>query len=214
MIATLTLAKFVNDNGGNAFYMPLAFYPDQYAFRRDKPRYDITFMGNPQTTVDVDRDRRVQCIKHLQKHCNIQTFGSKFNQRGINAEHFGTHAEQVQVYSQSKINLDLPYVNSPLDFYRWIFHAKNRFFEVPATGNFLLTGRCDEFSDLLDDSMVGYYDEGENALDNLVERAQFYLKNDSLRLKMAEKAYREVHQKHTFRHRFKNMFKILKEHGI
>jgi len=207
-------ANYMRDNDANAFYMPLAFYPDQYYLCRKEPKYDITFMGSPQTTVDAKDDRRLRCLKHLQKHFDVKVFGARFNERGVKAEHFGTHEEQRKVYSHSKINLDLPYINSPLDFYKSIFHAKNRFFEIPATGNFLLTGRCDEFSDILDDSMVAYYDTGEHELENLVDTASRYLKDDNLRLKMAERAYQVVHEKHTFRHRFESMFKILKEHGI
>ena len=54
-------------------------------------------------------------------------------------------------------------------------------------------------------------------MDRLViksESVERYIGDDNLRNKMAEKAYNVVVNNHTFSHRFKRMFDILKSEGI
>ena len=83
---------------------------------------------------------------------------------------------------------------------------KNRFFEVPATGNFLLTVRNPEFVGIFDETMVGYYDDN---IESLRENIEKYLVDEKLRKKMAARAYQVVNEKHTFLHRFKDMLNII-----
>ena len=86
------------------------------------------------------------------------------------------------------------------------YHLKNRFFEIPATGNFLLTVRCPEFLDIFGEDTVGYYDDN---IESLKENVKKYLRDKDLRVKMAKRAYKIVHQKHMYLHRFQEMFKII-----
>ena len=114
--------------------------------------------------------------------------------------------EQRDVYSKSKINLDLPFVNYRHPFYEGQCHFKNRFFEIPATRNFLLALRTPEALEIFPEDTVGYYDDSIGSLKENVHR---YLKDKKARKKMAEKAYRLVHDKYTYLHMFKKMFKII-----
>lgn len=196
---------YLKSIGVDAHFVPLGFYPDQYPHTRATKTIDISFMGNPQTTVDAEHDMRAKYCKALQPF-GIKVYGKGFNGRGVRAEAYKTHKDQVRVYAQSKINLDLPFINSSNIFYCDLFHVKNRFFEVPATGNFLLTAKCQEFTDILCEDMVGYYDPN---IANLKETVKYYLENEELRDKMAYKAFRRVVDNHTFGHRFMEMFSIL-----
>lgn len=199
------MTEHLQEIGVNAHYMPLGFYPDQYQYRRDAKTIPISFMGNPQTTVWEGTDKRVEAVCALAGQ-GIEIYGKAFRSKGVHAESFNTHEQQCDVYAKSKINLDLPFINSAHPFYDGQYHLKNRFFEIPATGNFLLTVRCEEFTDILGDDMVGYYD---GSIKNLKEVAEEYLYNDSLRFKMSIEAHKEVMAKHTFSHRFQEMFRII-----
>jgi spore maturation protein CgeB len=198
------LTTHLKSIGVNAHYMPLGFYPDQYPPRRGAKTLPISFMGNPQTTVNGS-DKRVEYVKTLAGR-GIKVWGKAFNGKGIEAKAFNGHARQCEVYAQSKINLDLPFINSAHPFYANMYHLKNRFFEVPATQNFLLTAMCGEFTDILGEDMVGYYDDSPEGLRTAVHE---YLGNDALRQGMATRAHVEVMAKHTFGHRFREMFRVL-----
>lgn len=192
-------------HGVKAIYMPLGFHPDQYPLKRRRAKYDITFMGNPQTNVPVEQDLRVKLINRL-KSFNIVVFGDMFKGK-LNPEipvySYKTHTKQVKVYSQSKINLDLPYINSALPEYRGRYHAKNRLFEIPATGNFLLTANCDEFRSLMGDTSCGFFQPED--IEGAVAR---YLVDDQLREEISENG-RHIVKKHTFEKRFDRMFEII-----
>jgi spore maturation protein CgeB len=121
------------------------------------------------------------------------------------------HKQQRNVYGITKINLDLPFFNTPHSFYKEgdkKYHIKNRFFEIPATGNFLLTVRCPEFLEIFGEDCVGYYDD---SIESLQENVKKYLKDKDIRKKMSKKAYKLVNEKHTYLHRFKDMFKIIEK---
>ena len=201
-----SMAEHFQEQGLNSHYVPLACYLDQYYPVDKEKKWNVSFMGSPQTTVPLEDDRRIKCIKSLQKY-GIIVFGDRFNKRNIRALRFSNHREQREVYSRSKINLDLPYINSPLGFYKDLYHVKNRFFEIPATNNFMVTGRCDDFLELLDETMVGYYDG--NSIESLQETVERYLKDDFQRKQMSERSYKVTKEKHTYWHRFRDMFEII-----
>lgn len=204
-------ADYLKRKGLKSFYIPLGFYPDQYFLTQSKKKFDISFMGSPQTCVErAEDDKRARYIKALIP-LGIKVYGGRFNKKGIEASMFTTHDEQRKVYAKSKVNLELPFINSKLPLYESTYHIKNRFFEIPATGHFLLTAKWEDSLEILDDSMVGYY---EDNIDSLKETASKYIKDDFLRNKMAKKAYKIVMNNHTYEHRFKQMFGILKGEGV
>lgn len=197
--------KYLKNIGVNSYYMPVAFYSDQYWPLKLDETMQISFAGSPQTQVSAEDDRRVKYLKALSGF-DIKIFGKSFNKRGVSASHYGSHKQENNIYARSMVNLDLPFVNSSLEFYKYQYHLKNRFFEVPASNNFLMTVRCEEFLELLDESMVGYFDDDIESMKETVSR---YLRDKAEREKMAMKAYKEVINNHTFSHRFKKMFDII-----
>lgn len=205
------LHKYLLSISVNSYYLPLGFHPDQYYLvsnSQNIKNIPVSFMGNPQTTVDPCFDRRALWLKYLiNNNVDIKIYGKGFIERGIaGAISFNTHVAQALVYHRTKVNIDLPFINSSECFYEDIYHIKNRFFEIPACNEFLLTIRDDEFVNILNDDMVGYCGNYPEAMREEIDR---YLKDDKLRVKMAKRAYREVIQKHTFMHRFQEIFKIL-----
>ena len=201
------MTEFLKKQKLNAYYIPLAFYKDQYYKTTSKKKYDISFMGNAMTYVPFSEDYRSIYLQSLKKY-NVMVFGNSFKKRleGIKVRDYRGHDIQRIVYGQTKINLDIPFVNYKHKFYKNRIHWKNRSFEVPATGNFLLTIRCKECLDLFGEDMVGYYDDN---IESLKENINKYLKDKKLRKEMAERSYKYVKEKHTFKDRFKKMFKII-----
>ena len=200
---------FLQGEGLKAYYMPIGFYPDMYHRSVKAPKYDATFCGNISPKVDRKKDRRcifIQALREFKTKVYGQAFVGKL--RGIPVASYGTHKKELNVYAKTRINLDLPFYYICNKFYKDRSHIRNRFFEVPASGNFLLTLRCEESLAIYGEDTVGYYEDDPESLKEQVAR---YLKDDDLRKKMAKKAHKLVKSKHTFKHRFKEIFKILKK---
>jgi spore maturation protein CgeB len=201
------MVKFLKKKGLNAHYVPLAFYKDQYFKTISKKKYDVSFMGNATTYVPLSEDYRSKYLQSLIKY-NIRVFGNSFKKRltGIQVSDYRGHEIQRQVYGQTKINLDIPFVNYKHDFYKYKIHWKNRSFEIPATGNFLLTIRCKECLDLFGEDTVGFYDANVYSLKENIDK---YLRDSKLREEMSKRAYKLVHSNYTYLHMFKKMFSII-----
>lgn len=206
------LHEYFLKNGINSYHIPFGFHPNQYfkCVRKDK-KYDVSFAGTIVPGVDPKNDDRCIYMNSLRKYKRVCAFGMSFKgqlDRRISVRKCKTHKEQREAYSMTKINLELPFFSAPCDFMRNKYHFRNRFFEIPATGNFLLSLRTKEFLEIFDEDTIGYYD---NTIESFRESVDRYLKDDNLRKKMAKKSYKLVHQKHTFFHRFKKMDKIIRK---
>jgi spore maturation protein CgeB len=200
---------FFKTTGINSFYSPLGFYPHQYFKTISKyKKYDVSFMGSAFKNLPIDKDKRTLYLEALRKY-NIGIFGEGFKGRlkNVKIDKYRGHDIQRKIYSQTKINLGLPFSLSSLEEYKNKCYFKNRFFEIPATCNFFLTIRHPDFLDIFDEDTIGYYD---NNIESLKESVNRYLKDKDIRKRMAKKAYKLVHEKHTFLHRFKEMFRIIK----
>jgi len=208
-IHNMELHNYLKSQGLNSYYMPIGFYPKMYSRCVKKAKdINVSFMGRAQTQLPPQRDRRARYLNKLAKY-GLRVYGNTFKGRvmkGIPIQSYRDHSIQRDVYSRTKVNLDLPFLNSSLGFYKNKYHIKNRLFEIPATGNFLLTVKCEEFYNIFGDT-IGYYDDNTSSLKGEVKR---YIKDISKRQSMSEKAYKLVHEKHTFIRRFKKMFKIIK----
>ena len=203
---------FFKEKGINSFYSPLGFYPNQYYKTLSKnKKYDVSFMGSAFKNLPVEKDRRTLYLQSLEKY-NIAVFGEGFKKRlkniNIPISKYRGHDIQRKVYSETKINLGLPFSLGHLGEYKKECYLKNRFFEIPATCNFFLTTKQSDFLEIFPEDIVGYYDD---SIESLKENIDKYLKDERLRTKMAKRSYKMVHEKHTYLHRFKEMFKIIRE---
>ncbi len=205
------LHKYLLNNDINSHYMPFGFHPNQYFKYVKKKKYNISFAGTVVQSVNPKKDYRCKYLNSLNNYKKVCAFGDSFKNKldqKIKIEKCTTHAEQRNAYAITKINLELPFFSAPCEFMKNKFHFRNRFFEIPATGNFLLSLRTNEFLNIFGEDTVGYYD---NNIESFKESVDKYLKDKSLRNKMAKKSYKLVHEKHTFLHRFKEMSKIINE---
>ncbi|MBI2048886.1 MAG: glycosyltransferase [Candidatus Liptonbacteria bacterium] len=145
-----------------------------------------------------------------------------------------TPEEMIEVFSSSKINLNLnnpPNIFSPRymgrlvlrrsvdklvpsfdvisNFKSWVGmrvpQIKARPFELAGCGAFVISGRADD--------MGRYYKEGEEVVfyddaDDLIEKIKYYLKHDTERERIAKAAYERTLKEHTYEKRFEEIFKV------
>ena len=84
---------------------------------------------------------------------------------------------------------------------------KGRNFEVPGSGGFILTGRAENLGD--------YYELGKEVVcfddvDDLIEKARYYLRHEDERLAIAEAGHQRTLREHTYAHRFTEIFERLR----
>ncbi len=200
---------YLKSQGLNAHYMPIGFYPQMYSRETRRNTINVSFCGGVKPYINPKKDKRCVYIQSL-KGLGVVAYGHRFRGklRGIRVKDFSEHEEQKMIYSRTSVNLDLPFCSGCHPFYKdEAPHLKNRFFEIPATGNFLLALRHPETLGMFDESMIGYYDDN---VESLREETVKYLADKKLRSKMSERAYQHVYGHHTFTNRFNKMFKILK----
>ena len=126
-------------------YMPLGFYKEDYYPLNIPKTVDVSFAGHPQTMLHVTSDMKVKWLRQVPE---VSVYGKKICERlGVKIRQYSGHKFQRELYNKSKVNLDLPFINSPL--YRDVLHLKNRFFEIPACKGLLVTHYSSEFAKLL-----------------------------------------------------------------
>ena len=207
-VHNLEFHNYLIKEGLNSHYMPLGFYPFQYYKNKHRitKEYDVSFCGTCLPKESASKDKRAMYLRSIRKN-NIVVYGSSFKGRvgDMPVMSYSSHDKQRDIYHKTKINLDLPFFYS-FSNYKDKYHIKNRLFEIPATRSFLLTVRCPEFLNIFGEDAVGYY---EDNIESLKYNVKKYLKDDKLRNAMAKRSYKIVQEKHTYLHRFKEMFRII-----
>jgi spore maturation protein CgeB len=163
--------------------------PKYYRRVPAKKNYEVTFVGQKY-------GMRAKVIDHLAKNgIPIQTFGKGWGE-------YIPFDEVITIFSNSRINVNISssYKDSRVK------QIKGRIFEVPMCGGFLLTDYVDGLED--------YFKIGEEIVcyetqQDLVEKITYYLKNEKERKTIAMKGYRACQQRHTWRHRFTDIFMAL-----
>ncbi|MCP4661485.1 MAG: glycosyltransferase [bacterium] len=87
---------------------------------------------------------------------------------------------------------------------RYVPQIKGRNFEIPGCGGFQLTGRADHLED--------YFSPGEEIVlfddvDQLVDRARYYLRHEDERARIARAGHARCLREHTYVHRFNEIFR-------
>ena len=190
----------------NAIYFPFGFNP-AYSKKLDLPKqYDVSFVGGW-------HPYRAWLIQRL-RDAGIQV--SVFGHRWPNGEI--DQARMVEVFNQSKINLnlsnsaswDLRYLlSSPKALINRIRSRKNteqmkaRLFEVGGCGAFQLTYFVEGLANCFEiEKEIAVYADA----DDLISKVQFYLGHDALREQMAAASYQRACKEHTFEQRFNQAF--------
>lgn len=109
--------------------------------------------------------------------------------------------EAAYKYAQSKIVFNIAMKND----------VNMRCFEALGSRSFLLTDRIDSIEEIFKDGehLVLY-----DSLDDMVEKARYYLTHDDERQRIADEGYRHVIANHTFEHRLRFMLDKAREHNL
>lgn len=194
----------------NVHYMPYGFDKDKYYKINTKRKFNVTFMGSAQTNKPPEQDDRVKIINAL-KGFGIKVFGRSLKGRvdkSIKVSKFSTHKEMNKVYNQSKINLNIPLINSTLPEFVNQYHPKDRFYEIPGSGNFMISGYADEFNEQFNQGIhcAYYYD-----IDDLCSKIEYYLTHAKEREELALAGHQHALKYHQMVFRFRDMMNIIME---
>lgn len=190
-------------------HFPFGVNSDLYKPLNLQKKYDVTFVGQ-------FHPYRAWLIKKLRK-------------KGIDARAFGrgwdsgalSHDQMMQVFSQSKINLNLSnstswdaryLLSSPrglvdrIRSQKDVEQLKARHFEIPACGGFELSYYVD--------GLERYYEIDEEigvfiSPDDLIVKVQDYLSDESAREIIAQRGYERTLRDHTYAKRFDEVFSIM-----
>jgi len=192
----------------NVVYMPYGFDIDYYYPLQTRKKYNISFVGSAQTNLPVDEDKRVETIDALRQF-KVCVFGKSFKKRlgrGIKVRDFNGHKDMNKIFNQSRINLNISFINSQLPEFINEHHPKCRFYEIPGSGNFMVSGWAPEFEAQFHDKVhCVYYD----TLHSLCERVEYYLSHEKEREEIARAAYHHAVDCHQTKFRFKKMVDII-----
>ena len=162
-------------------WIPLAADPDIHKRSELPKQYDIGFVGR--NAEKADRGRHFKLLK------------SKYPESFIGRADF---RQMGEIYSASKVGFNSSIAND----------INMRIFEVMACGCFLLTNRIKDngFSEMFEEGkhLVTYGNDKE-----LLDLAEFYLKNDSQRQQIARAGYELVLNRHTYYQRVQAMFNYI-----
>ncbi len=180
-------------NKDSAYWLPHAFEPDVYKQFNIMKKYDVCFIGFCQEQKNYNGFSRVDALDRLFKEFPSFYFGqmSPLN-RAMNV-----FEDAALKYCKSKIVFN---ISAKQDI-------NMRIFEVLGTGSFLLTNWIPTLSELFEDNkhLVTY-----KTLDEMVEKAKYYLEHDDEREKIAEAGYNEAINKHTYAHRLNKILEIIR----
>lgn len=174
------LVHFKNNGMKNIFWLPLACDAEIHGKKGNEKLYDIGFVGS------LNNPKRIEILNKL---------GEKFN---VYYERCFLE-KMAEVFSQSRIVFNSSARND----------LNMRVFEALCSGSLLLTDEAkgSGLTELFQDRkhLVIYRDEKE-----LFKLADYYLKHDEERVRIAEAGMREVLSKHTYGHRVEEMLEIIK----
>ncbi|OGS25460.1 MAG: hypothetical protein A2297_06990 [Elusimicrobia bacterium RIFOXYB2_FULL_48_7] len=176
--------NYLNKLGNNCKWLPVACDPNIHKKYELQKIYDITFIGNTNPLVYPER---VKLLNKIKQRYNLSVFSNTFGEN------------MAIKYSQSKIVFNKS-IRGDINM---------RVFEAMSCGSMLLTDRLNNeagLESLFHDGkhLVLYNDEAD-----LFDKIDFYLKHDSEREVIAHEGMKEVHEKHTYKHRTEEMLKTM-----
>ncbi len=194
-----TTTEFINNNHRlNASYFPFGANPITSTENTDK-KHDVLFIGS----ADM---RRIFLLEHLTEH-QLCIYGSKWQR---NNELISSRLKEKINYQsvwgdklhsllhQSKIILNI----TRSGFYGVETGVNLRIFETLAARGFLLTEYCSELNELFE---IGQHIETYRDSEELRDKVNYYLKNDTQREKIALQGHQYFLEKYTWQQRIKEL---------
>ncbi|MEI7473403.1 MAG: glycosyltransferase [bacterium] len=204
--------EYIKAFKNRAYSLPLAVNPSVYMTETHKKNDKIVFVGRPLTETRLE----ILCevLKQYPDNLEIYSYEKHFeksieqikkfnlldeNQINLYKKTFKgflkTEKELANIYAQSAISL-----NITLD--QGISSINYRVFEVLASKGFLITDyKKDTAIEFIADVEAVYYSN----INELMEKIAFYLYNPEQRLKIEEQGHLKILNKHTFKHRAKEI---------
>lgn len=204
--------KYLRSKRSNVHYLPHGFRPDLFKYDPSiKLRIPVSYVlhllmepgdyfGKMLEYTDALEDFDIQFSSYLLSYG--RPGWPKMIERG---DVRAVPPFRKDIYASSKINLDLPFIYGH-SYYDDKYDVTPNIFEAMASGGFVLTVKCEENQRLFSENTVVYFDDSILSMREAVSK---YLKYDNLRRHIARSGYRVVINNHTYKHRFKEMFKIM-----
>lgn len=191
----------------NCLYLPLGadteFHRKLSLTNDNRYKCDIGFVG----AWDLNRQIVLQDLVDMD---NVNILGPKWRKRNSKNKEMlriikgeGLYNEDiVNFFNTTKINININLRQN----HNIPSGANLRTFEVTACGGFLLTDFVEELPELF---RIPDEIEVFNSKDEFIDKIKYYIKNDSIREKIAENGYRRVIANHTYEIRMKQLLDII-----
>ncbi|MEM0465192.1 MAG: glycosyltransferase [Candidatus Pacearchaeota archaeon] len=192
---------YKKDGYNNVIFM-VVVNPDFFKPLHIKKKYDVTFIGAP-------KFNRYSLIKYLLDNgIHVKIFGRGWhNYPELKKQYMGslTDTEMIKVINQTKINLCFSR-NENGDF-----HLKGRVFEIAACKSFMIVENFEGYLDFFkkNKEIVMF-----KTKEDLLEKIRYYLKYDSKRKEIENRAYNKIIKKYNFFLELENFFKKIKNKKI
>ena len=194
--------RYLSDGNKYVFFTPFGFNKNIYKKTNVEKIYDVSFVGGYSPL-------REWTIKKLKSNgINVNVFGRGWNKD----KSWLTEKEMVNVINQSKINLNLSNAQSYyLPFLFWslcsyktvkdllllrktIEQVKGRHYEINGCGGFQLSFNIPGLEIAYE---IGKEIAVYSSIDNLIEKINYYLKNENEREAIANNGYQRSLKDHT-----------------
>lgn len=175
-----------------AVWLPHAAEPKAYPKIEIIKKYDVGFIGHIQKTKNYNGFTRVDALDRLFKEFPNFYYGSRhpgFPEKNL-------FEDAAKKFSLSKVVFNISIKDD----------INMRVFETLSTGSFLLTNWIPTLEDLFEDGkhLVTY-----KTLDEMVEKARYYLDHDEEREAIAKAGHEEFVDKHSYRHRVEKILSLV-----
>lgn len=142
-------------------------------------KYDVVFIGK-------NFGNRQMYVEYLESSgINVTVLGGGWKSGRA------TQIQMIEIFGQAKIVLNFSSSSNRPE----LKFLKGRIFEIPATGSFLLTEKCEHLNDFFE---IGKELDEFSTKEELLEKVKYYLKNDELREEIAKNGKKKVLENHTF----------------
>lgn len=175
-------------------WLPHAAEPSAYPKIEIIKKYDVGFVGHVQELPSFNGFSRVEALDRLFKEFPNFYYGSRHPAfPGVNL-----FEDAAKKFSLSKIVFNISIKDD----------INMRVFETLSTGSFLLTNWLPTLGELFEEGkhLVTY-----KTLDEMIEKAHYYLEHEEEREKIAQAGYEEFISKHTYKHRVEQILSIVSE---
>jgi len=192
----LTCTKYsiphYEQNNAKVLYLPEGANPNYYIRQDVKKDIDISFVGGKY-------GNRLNVIQALRsKGYKVEVKGKGW------AGGKASFKDMISLYNKAKIVIGFARSSSQSE----IKSIKGRDFEATMCGAFYLCENNPELCDWFEsDKEIVFW----NDIPDLVEKTEYYLKNDSIRKTIAKASYTRAITEHTCMNRIKNLFKYMSE---